>query len=742
MSAGANAGEEARRLEILLKVGAEIASELNLERAVQVVTDAATELTGAAFGAFFYNVPDAAGGSYMLYTLSGVSREAFSRFPMPRNTALFAPTFTGEGVVRSDDIREDPRYGRSAPHHGQPEGHLPVRSYLAVPVVSRSGGVIGGLFFGHPEPGRFGAEHERLAVGIAAHAAIAIDNARLYGAAQDEIERRKAVEETLRSREDTLRLDNTTLLQNASNREAQTALALAQLRDSERHFRLLVQSVTDYAIYMLEPGGVVASWNAGASRIKGYHAQEIIGRNFAQFFTPEDRAAGVPARALETARREGRYESEGWRLRKDGSRFWALAVIDAVRDEQGELLGFAKITRDMTERREAQLRLERAQQQLAQSQKMEAIGHLTGGIAHDFNNLLMIVSGQTQLMRQRAKEAKDIRALDAIAQAAKSGANLTRQLLTFARRQRLNRVSIDLRERLNAFRDLLISSVGGAVALDMEIAAEVWPVDTDPGELELALVNIAVNARDAMPDGGTLRIRAHNVALDGNGAVALNGDFVALALTDTGTGIASDALAKVFEPFFTTKEVGKGTGLGLSQVYGFARQSGGDVLMTSEPGQGSTVTLYMPRSLEAAAPLSPAKPPVDDAVRGQGTILVVEDNTQVGEVSTMLLEQLGYGVVSADGPAAALETLARANDIALVFSDIVMPGEMDGLDLARAIQARHPGLPVLLATGYSSAAERVGAEFPIIRKPYDYDALGAAVKAALATGGLPQPAVA
>ncbi|HSM94412.1 MAG TPA: ATP-binding protein, partial [Rhizomicrobium sp.] len=500
------------------------------------------------------------------------------------------------------------------------------------------------------------------------------------------------------------------------------------------HFKLLVQSVTDYAIYMLDPDGVIASWNAGAERIKGYKPYEIMGRNYSEFFTPEDREAGVPGNALRTAAEHGRYESQGWRLRKDGSRFWVLAVIDAVRDEQGELLGFAKITRDMTEQREAQLRLERAQEQMAQSQKMEAIGHLTGGIAHDFNNLLMIVSGQAQLMKKRATNPKDIRSLDAIDQAAQSGANLTRQLLTFARRQRLNRISVDLGERLAAIRDLLVSSVGGSVSLKIHVAPDTWPVDTDIGELELALVNIAVNARDAMPGGGSLDIDVRNATLDGGGVTLLSGDFVALSLTDTGEGIPPDVLAKIFEPFFTTKEVGKGTGLGLSQVYGFARQSGGDVHISSELGKGTTVTLYLPRSHAAA--VSPiAVSPADHEISGEGNVLLVEDNPQVGDVSKLLLEQLGYGVVRVDRPRAALEVLSKKNDFILVFSDIVMPGEMDGLALAREIRERHPKLPILLATGYSSAAERVGAEFPILRKPYDQNTLGIAAKAALAGCG-------
>jgi len=507
----------------------------------------------------------------------------------------------------------------------------------------------------------------------------------------------------------------------------------AQLRDSERNFRLLVQSVTDYAIYMLDPEGTVATWNAGAERIKGYTAREIVGHKYSEFFSVADREAGIPDMALKIARETGRYESEGWRIRKDGSRFWAFAVIDAVRKEDGELLGFAKITRDMTERREAQIQLQKAQEQLAQSQKMEAIGHLTGGIAHDFNNLLMIVSGQAQLMRLRTKEPKDLRALDAIEQATASGSNLTRQLLTFARRQRLNRLTIDLGERLNSFRDLLVSSVGGAVDLEIDIDPEIWKVDTDVGELELALVNIAVNARDAMPNGGTLSISVRNMHMDGRDLSNLKGDFVALSVRDTGSGIPPDVLSKVFEPFFTTKEVGKGTGLGLSQVYGFARQSGGDVQILSEEGAGTTVALYLPRAHGEVSEIAQEKP-MEGALNGDATILVVEDNVAVGEVSMMLLEQLGYVVKHVERPADALDLLSRDNDIDLVFSDIVMPGDMDGLTLAREIHDRYPDLPVMLATGYSSAAERVGSEFPIIRKPYDYNTLGFAVKAALALG--------
>ncbi len=516
---------------------------------------------------------------------------------------------------------------------------------------------------------------------------------------------------------------------------AEEAARGEKLRDSERNFRLLVQSVTDYAIYMLDPEGTVATWNAGAERIKGYRASEIVGRNYAEFFGSEDRAAGIPGKALKIAREKGRYESEGWRIRKDGSRFWAFAVIDAVHDESGKLLGFAKITRDMTERREAQQRLQLAQEQLAQSQKMEAIGHLTGGIAHDFNNLLMIVKGQAQLLRLRARDPRDLRALDAIEQAAGSGANLTRQLLTFARRQTLKHVTADLAVRLEGFRDLLSGCLGGNVTLDLDVPAGTWPVNTDVAELELALVNIAVNARDAMPDGGEFRIRAGNVSLEEGVVPPLRGDYVALSLSDSGVGIPENALKRVFEPFFTTKGVGRGTGLGLSQVYGFARQSGGHVEIGSVPGAGTTVTLYLPRSLMEVTPLS-AEQVSSESLRGEGTILLVEDNPEVADVSAMLLEQLGYAVRHVDRPAAALDILSRERDVLLVLSDIVMPGDTDGLALAREIRDRHPSLPVLLMTGYSSAAERVGSEFPIIRKPYDLNAMGFAVKVAIANSAL------
>ena len=352
--------------------------------------------------------------------------------------------------------------------------------------------------------------------------------------------------------------------------------AAERLRESDRQFRLLVSGVTDYALFRLDPQGIVSSWNVGAERIKGYAAAKIIGQHFSRFYTAEDRQSGLPARALRTAAREGRFEGEGWRVRKDGGQFWASVVIDAIRDETGALIGFAKITRDITERRDAQLALQRTQEQLAQSQKMDALGHLTGGIAHDFNNMLMVVGGYAEFLKRRLSDPKDRRALDAIELATSRAESLTRQLLTFSRRQSLNPATVNLAERFAAFRDILASSAHGNIQLDIDVAPDTWPVTIDPNEFEVAIVNLVVNARDAMPDGGGIAITVRNVAIGAHDPIdGLEGEFVVVEVKDTGVGIPPDVLPRVFDPFFTTKETDRGTGLGLSQVYGFARRRAG-----------------------------------------------------------------------------------------------------------------------------------------------------------------------
>jgi len=491
------------------------------------------------------------------------------------------------------------------------------------------------------------------------------------------------------------------------------------LLESERNFRLLVEGVADYALYMLDPNGVITSWNIGGQRIKGYSPQEILGQHFSRFYTESDRANGKPQRALQIARDQGRYEEDGWRVRKDGTFFWASVVIDPIY-EDGRLVGFAKITRDMTERREAQLRLEEMQKQLAEAQKLDALGQLTGGVAHDFNNLLMIISGSLHLLRKGVgSDARMERALSAIEAATKRGAALTSQLLTFARRQSVNPQTIDVADRISAVREVLDTGVGGAVTLEFDIAHATLPVVVDIAEFETALVNLVINARDAMPNGGIITVAAHDHA----GSEETGGqDYVAITVRDTGDGIAPDVLDKIFDPFFTTKPVGKGTGLGLSQVHGFAHQAGGTVKVASELGKGTEVTILLPR--EGGAPQ-----PVDAKATeggGSGTVLLVEDNPDVASVSTSLLEQLGYSVRRVADAEAALRAIEH-DGVDLVFSDIVMPGKMDGLALAHRLRQIRPDLPILLATGYSDAALNVRGDFPILRKPYEIHQLSQAI---------------
>jgi len=490
------------------------------------------------------------------------------------------------------------------------------------------------------------------------------------------------------------------------------------LFESERNFRLLVEGVVDYALYMIDPGGVITSWNIGGQRIKGYLAEEIVGQHFSRFYTEADRANGKPQRALQTALEQGRYEDEGWRVRKDGTFFWASVVIDPIR-EDGRLVGFAKITRDITERREAHLKLEQMQKQLAESQKLDALGQLTGGVAHDFNNLLMIISGSLHTLRKGAgDDPRMLRAVSAIDAAAKRGAALTGQLLTFARRQSVNPQAVDVAERIGAIREVLQTAAGGAANLGFELPAHALPVIVDEAEFETALVNLVINARDAVPDGGTITVSARKQA----GEAETGGrDHIAIAVSDDGSGIAPDVLDRIFDPFFTTKPIGKGTGLGLSQVHGFAHQAGGTVKVTSEIGKGTQVTILLPRESSAKTERGETA-----ETGGSGTVLLVEDNPDVAAVSASLLEQLGYVVRRVPNAEAALHAIEQ-DGIDLVFSDIVMPGGMNGLALARRLRQMRPGLPILLATGYSDAAINMRGDFPILRKPYEIHELSRAI---------------
>ena len=456
----------------------------------------------------------------------------------------------------------------------------------------------------------------------------------------------------------------------------------------------------------------------------GYTAEEIIGKDFGIFYRPDERRAGAPNRALELAIQRGKHEVEGWRIRKNGTPFFITGSVSSNRDDAGNLLGFINILRDATERRDAEEKLVQAREQLAMSQKMEAIGKLTGGIAHDFNNLLMIIGGSAQIFA-RLLDPKLPRAIEAIQTAAKRGESLTRQLLTFSRHQHLSPTVVDLNASIKNMRTMIESSLRGNIVYNENIGDGVWPVKVDLAELELAIVNIAVNARDAMPNGGTFTLSVNDVTVDQEiGDNRLKGAFLAIAFSDTGTGIPPNLLSKMFDPFFTTKEVGKGTGLGLSQVYGFAHQAGGTVTADSKVGQGTTITVYLPSCADeqiTGKEVSAAKTKTQHSQRQ--TVLVVDDSADVAEVTSSLFEHLGYETIYRDSAEAALKLLEAGTKIDLVFSDIVMPGTIDGVGLAREIRSRYPNLPVVLTTGYSDAAEATPSNLRILRKPFDTEAL-------------------
>lgn len=566
--------EETRMLETLNRTGASLAAELDLERVVQIVSDAGVELTGAQFGAYFHNVWDESGERLHLFTLAGAKRSDFEAMGHPRATPVFSPTFRNEGIIRSDDILADLRYGKNPPHKGMPDGHLPVRSYLAVPVVSRSGEVLGGLLFGHPEAGVFTHRHEDLIKGLAGQASVAIDNARLFQQVQDA---------------------NSTLEQRVLQRTAE---------------------------------------------------------------------------------------------------------------------------------------LEEAQEALRQAQKMEAVGQLTGGIAHDFNNLLMGITGSLDLI-QRQVEAGSIDKIGRFADLAMTSANraaaLTHRLLAFSRRQPLDPKPVDVNDLVSGMADLLRRTLGEAVTLETDVAAGLSLAMTDPNQLENAILNLAINARDAMPHGGMLTIRARNVQL-GDQFVSRPsdvrpGDYLCIAVGDTGQGMCSSTIQKAFEPFFTTKPIGQGTGLGLSMVYGFAKQSDGFVRLESEVGEGTKVEIYLPRALSAASPqhsLARVQARTRAIAHGE-VVLVIEDEDAVRMLVVETLKDQGYIVLEArDGPS-GLEILRSGHPIDLLVTDIGLPG-LNGRQVFDAARLQRPSLKVMFMTGYAETATAadgfLGPGMEMITKPF------------------------
>ncbi len=605
--------EEAAALEKLNVVGTAIAAALQLEPMVQVVTDAATELTGAAYGVFVSAMTDAHGEAAPFTTVSSAGRADLGTMPTPRVGAPFGPVLQGETMVRSADVTEDQRFGQGAPCEGLPLSQPPVRSYLAAPVVSQSGQVLGGLFLGHPDPGMFDARAERLVAGIATQAAIAIDKAKLYQSAQYEIEQRKRIEIALRQSE-----------------------------------QLLENKVAE-------------------------RTAELVAAN-----------ASLQAEALER---------------------------------------------------------ERAEQALRQAQKMESIGHLTGGVAHDFNNLLTVIVGNLEgMQRHLGDPGQHAATLQRAAEQAMRGAQrataLTQRLLAFSRQQPLEPKPIEIGRLVTSMSDLLRRTIGEQIAVETVLAGGLWPVHADPNQLEVAILNLAVNARDAMPTGGRLTIETANAYLDDVYAAAqaevVPGQYVVTAITDSGIGMSRETVARAFEPFFTTKEVGHGTGLGLSQVYGFVKQSGGHVKIYSEVGLGTTVKIYLPR-LHAFAAEIEAAPAAEVPGAGQAeTVLVVEDDADVRAYTTGILRELGYQVIEVGDGQSALQRLAQHPEIELLFTDVGLPGGMNGRQLADQARLARRDLRVLFTTGYARNAivhdGRLDPGVQLITKPFTYAALGAKLR--------------
>ena len=500
---------------------------------------------------------------------------------------------------------------------------------------------------------------------------------------------------------------------------------LASLTDEGR-YRLLIEAVTDYAIYLLDPFGIVTTWNPGAQRFKGYTAREIIGQHFSRFYTEQDKEAGVPVRALETAKREGKFEAEGWRVRKDGSRFWAYVVIDAIRHPSGEVVGFAKITRDLTERKQAEEKLEKAREFSLQAQKLEAIGQLTGGIAHDFNNLLTAVLGSLELLRKRLPDdPKSIALLENAAQGAQRGTTLTKRMLAFARNYELNKEVTGIPELVRGMTELLQRSVGPSFNLETHFPLTLKPVEVDSNQLELALLNLTLNARDAMPDGGDIILAAREEGVTHAHYGLEVGKYIRIGVIDTGEGMDETTLRKATEPFFTTKGIGKGTGLGLSMVHGFAEQSGGRLILRSQKDRGTTAELWLPVAKASAQPVTPA-PAVPAKLLRPLTILAVDDDALVLMNTVGMLEDLGHTVFEAYSGKEALEILRREDSIDLVVTDQAMP-KMTGTELAKVIRSEWPDIPVLLATGYADRTQRDEIGLPKLTKPYLQHNLAAAI---------------
>jgi PAS domain S-box-containing protein len=493
------------------------------------------------------------------------------------------------------------------------------------------------------------------------------------------------------------------------------------LRESEEQLRRLYFQ-TPLPLHVIGLDGKIEMVSDTWLNLLGYTREEVSGRTLTDFTAQDSKRQYDEIVWPRLRRGEEIREVELQFVRKSGE------VLDVLLSAHEEL-SHGKPVRtlgglvDITARK-------RAEEALRRSQRMEAIGQLTGGVAHDFNNLLMVVNGAAEKLRRTLVDHRTTKPLDMIATAVKRGQNLTSHLLSFARRQTLETIVIDLAETLPNLAEMLRRALRGDIEIRTQAQDCPCRVRADQGELELALLNLGVNARDAMPDGGVLSLSIRRTVLSGGPDVdGLHGDFLVMELTDTGAGIPPEALPRVFDPFFTTKGVGKGTGLGLSQVYGFAKQSGGTATIRSEPGHGTTVSIYLPAT-DAPIEVEQKASSIDYGNGSRkGTVLLVEDSNEVAAVSAEYLEQLGYGVDHAANGSEALRKLQGRQPYTLVLSDILMPGSLAGLELARIVREHHSEIPILLVTGYSDKAQQaVHDGFPVVRKPYDLEILSRAIR--------------
>jgi PAS domain S-box-containing protein len=669
--------EETRMLEVLNRTGAALAAELDLDKLVQIVTDAGTQLVDAAFGAFFYNVTDASGKHYTLYAVSGVPRDTFDKFPVPRRTGVFAPTFDGTAIVRSDDITRDPRYGHNLPHLGMPQGHLPVRSYLAVPVKSHSNEVLGGLFFGHPEVGIFTQRAERAIVGIAAQAAIAVENAHLLQAVQN----------------------------------------------SERRFRALIERNAD-GIAVIDASNNILYLSPAVAGIEGYTDAELIGGNGIDNTHPDDvpLVQAAVRRALENP---GVPIPAVWRRRhKNGQWLWLEGVATNLLQDPA-VRGIVTNYRDVTHR----VRAEEAQ---IRSQKMEALGTLAGGIAHDFNNILVAIHGNAKLATDELPaEHPAQRSLAEISRASQRATELVRRILAFSRQTESQREAIHLAAVVREAMDLMRATLPAMIDISVRVTDNLPMVMADPTQIHQIVMNLATNAAHAILDGqGTIEVGVEAAIvtpeLIASARELRPGHYVCITVSDTGCGMDSTTMQRIFDPFFTTKPVGKGTGLGLSVVHGIMKTHDGAVTVYSQPNKGTTFRLYFPAANAQAAA---AAPPPRRLAAGDGErVLYIDDDEAILHLSTRILERLGYRVAGFTNPEEALAVFnERPLEFDVAVTDLSMPGK-SGFDVARELRKSRPDLPVLMTSGYVRPEDRIVAQelgiHDFILKPNTVEELG------------------